>query len=252
MTSELPQLTDAERARYEWQMWSHGVGEEGQRKLKAASVMISRIGGVGGMAAYHLAAAGVGRLILVHAGDVRPSDLNRQLLMSTDWLGRPRVESAALKLRALNPHVEIVTVAENVSAENAAALVSQADVVVDAAPRFRERFHMNAEAVRQKRPLVEAAMYEFDAQLTTLIPGKSPCLACLYPEDPAHWRREFPVFGAVAGTVGSLAAVEVIKLITGVGEPLVGRLLCLSLGTMEFRSFPIARNPECPVCGTSL
>jgi len=242
-------LTDDEHARYEWQMWTRGVGEEGQRKLKVASVMISRIGGVGGTAAYYLAAAGVGRLVLAHKGNVRPSDLNRQLLMTADWIGRPRVESATLRLKQLNPHVEVIAVAENVSSENIGELVAQADVIIDAAPRFGERFLMNAEAVRQRKPLVDAAMHDFEVRLTTVIPGRSPCLACLYPHDPEHWRREFPVFGAVAGTAGALAAVEAIKLITGIGEPLAGQLLCLDASHMEFRKFAVARDPQCPVCG---
>jgi molybdopterin-synthase adenylyltransferase len=249
MTSELPPLTDDERARYEWQMWSVGVGEEGQRRLKAATVLISRIGGVGGTVAYCLAAAGVGRLVLAHAGCIQPSDLNRQLLMTTDRLGTPRVESAVARLRDLNPLIEVVPIGENISDVNATRLVADADVIVDAAPRFGERFAMNRESVRQRKPMVDAAMYEFDVQLTTFVPGQSPCLACLYPEEPPHWRREFPVFGAVAGVAGTLAAVEVLKLITGVGEPLRSTLLCLDLRTMESRRIPIAQDPDCAVCG---
>src|SRR4051794_14797724 len=130
----LPPLTDDDRATYDWQMWVPGFGEPGQRKLKAASVLVSRVGGLGGAVAQYLAAAGVGRLVLAHAGDVKPSDLNRQTLMTHDWLGRPRVESAARRLRELNPRVEVVAVPENVSDENAGRLVGLADVVVDAAP----------------------------------------------------------------------------------------------------------------------
>ncbi|MBI5774387.1 MAG: HesA/MoeB/ThiF family protein [Verrucomicrobia bacterium] len=246
---KLPKLTAQERARYEWQMWVDDFGEAGQRKLKAASVLVTRVGGVGGCAAYQLAAAGVGRLILAHAGNLKPSDLNRQLLMTTDWLDKPRVESATRRLRELNPNVEIVAVPENISEENAARLVKQADVVVDAAPLFRERFLLNRECVRQRKPMVECAMFDFDAHLTTFIPGRTPCLACLYPEDPAHWKREFPVFGAVAGTVGALGAAEVIKLIAGIGEPLAGRLLTMHLRDMTFRTMKIRREPGCAVCG---
>jgi len=248
--SDLPQLSDAEQARYEWQMWTPEVGEEGQRKLKAASVLVSRIGGVGGTAAYYLAAAGVGKLVLAHAGGVRSGDLNRQLLMTTDWLDKPRIESAERRLRELNPHVEVVTVGENVSDSNAASLVGQVDFIVDAAPLFVERFAMNRAAVEQGKPLVECAMFDLDAQLTTIIPKESPCLRCLYPVDPPHWKREFPVFGAVAGMIGAMAAMEIIKLITGIGEPLKSQLLCVNLRTMEFRKLPIARVEECLVCGT--
>jgi molybdopterin/thiamine biosynthesis adenylyltransferase len=247
--SHLPELTPDERGRYEWQLSVRDFGEEGQRRLKAATVLISRIGGVGGTAALQLAAAGIGRLILAHAGDVRLNDLNRQLLMTTDWIGKPRVESAARRLRELNPHVEIETVAENVNESNAAELVGCCDVVVSAAPLFTERLLMNREAVRQQKPLVDSAMYELEGRLTTIIPGRSPCLSCLYPEPPPNWKREFPVFSAVSSTVGALAAMEVIKLIAGVGEPLTGRLLTFDLRDMTFRTVPIARQADCSVCG---
>lgn len=246
--SELPSLTDAERARYEWQMWTPNVGEEGQRKLKAASVLVSRLGGVGGTVAYYLAAAGIGKLVLAHAGNVKLSDLNRQLLMTTDWLDKPRVESAQRRLTELNPHVEIVAVNENLFDANASPLVSQADVIVDAAPLFSERFAMNRAAVEQGKPLIEAAMFDLDAQLTTILPGSTPCLRCLYPVDPPYWKREFPVFGAVSGIIAAMAALEVIKLITGIGEPLTNSVLHINLRMMEFRKLPIVRDEHCPVC----
>jgi molybdopterin/thiamine biosynthesis adenylyltransferase len=245
----LPYLSDTEKARYEWQMWTPGIGEEGQQKLKAASVLVSRLGGVGGTVAYYLAAAGIGKLVLAHAGNVKPSDLNRQLLMTTDWLGKPRIQSAERRLLELNPNVEIHTTGENLSEGNASALVGEVDIVVDAAPLYAERYAMNRAAVEQRKPLVECAMYDLDAQLTTLIPGQTPCLACLYPEDPPDWKREFPVFGAVSGMIASMAAVEVIKLITGIGEPLTNRMFWANLRTMNFRTLPIQRNVECCVCG---
>ena len=246
---DLPELTDAEKARYEWQMWVDGFGETGQRRLKSSTVLVSRVGGVGGCAAYQLAAAGVGRLILAHGGDLKASDLNRQLLMTTDWLGKPRIESAARRLRELNPYVEIVAVPENISETNVAGLVAQADLVVDAAPLFRERFLLNQECVRQRKPMVECAMYEFEAHLTTFMPGKTGCLSCLYPGNPEWWRREFPVFGAVAGTVGSMGAVEAIKVLSGVGEPLAGRMLNMDLREMNFQTVNLRRDPQCRVCG---
>lgn len=245
-----PELTPDERNRYEWQLSVRDFGEEGQRRLKAATVLISRIGGVGGTAALQLAAAGIGRLILAHAGNVRLNDLNRQLLMTTDWVGKPRVESAIRRMRELNPHVEIETVAENINDSNTAELVGRCDVVVSAAPLFVERLLMNREAVRQSKPLVDSAMYELEGRLTTIVPGCSPCLSCLYPEPPPNWKREFPVFSAVSSTVGSLAAMEVIKLIAGIGEPLTGRLLTFDLQNMTFRTVPIARQSDCTICGS--
>jgi molybdopterin-synthase adenylyltransferase len=243
------QLTDAERAQYEWQLWVAGFGEAGQERLKAASVLVSRCGGVGGLVAYQLAAAGVGRLVLAHAGDVQPSDLNRQLLMDHSWLGRPRVELAVRRLRELNPHIRVEGVAEDVSEGNVAGLVGGVDLVADCAPRFEERLLLNREAVRQGKPLVSCAMYELECQLTTVVPGRTPCLACLYPETPPAWRREFPVFGAVAGTVGCLGAMEAIKVLAGLGEPLLGRLLTCDLRDMTFRKVNLRRRPDCPVCG---
>lgn len=246
---DLPELTADERARYEWQIWIEGFGEAGQRRLKGATVMISRVGGVGGCVAYALAAAGVGKLILAHAGDLKPSDLNRQLLMTNDWLGKPRIESAVRRLHELNPQTEIVGVPENVSEGNVAGLVAQADLVIDAAPLFRERFLLNKECVRQRKPMVECAMYDFEAHLTTFIPGQTGCLSCLYPDNPEWWRREFPVFGAVAGTVGNMGAVEAIKLLAGVGETLSGRLLNMNLRDMTFQTVNLRRDPQCRVCG---
>ncbi len=242
-------LNDDDRATYQWQMWVPGFGEEGQEKLKGASVLVSRVGGLGSVVAYELAAAGVGRLILAHAGDIKPSDLNRQLLMTHEALGTSRVACAGRRLKELNPRLDVVQVAENVSEENAAGLVSQADLVVDCAPLFEERFAMNRAAVAQGKPLVDCAMYELQAQVTTVLPGETPCLACLYPQQPPAWKREFPVFGAVSGTVACLGAMEAIKLLSGLGESLAGRLLTMDLGTMEMRTMTIARRSDCPVCG---
>jgi molybdopterin/thiamine biosynthesis adenylyltransferase len=247
--SNLPDLTDDERKRYEWQLWVRDFGEEGQSRLKAATVLISRIGGVGGAAAQQLAAAGIGRQILAHGGNLRLNDLNRQLLMTTDWIGKPRVESAQRVLRDLNPHVDIETHAANIDESNVASLVSRCDVVVSAAPLFSDRLLMNREAVRQQKPMVDCAMYELEGRLTTILPGRTACLSCLYPEPPPHWKREFPVFGAVASTVGALAAMEVIKVVGRLGSPLANRLLTFDLTDMSFREVRIARRPDCPVCG---
>jgi molybdopterin/thiamine biosynthesis adenylyltransferase len=244
-----PQLSDLERQRYQWQLWVPDFGEEGQRRLKGATVLVSRIGGVGGTAALQLAAAGVGKLILAHGGELRLNDLNRQLLMSTERIGKPRVDCAVHRLHELNPHVEIETVAANINPDNAADLVRRCDLIVSAAPLFSERLLMNQEAVRQRKPLVDCAMYDLEARLTTIIPGRTPCLTCLYPEPPAHWKREFPVFSAVSSTVGSMAGMEAIKVLAGLGEPLAGRLLAFDLRDVSFHTIPIRRRPDCAECG---
>lgn len=230
----LPGLTPADRQRYAWQLDIRDFGELGQQKLKAASVLISRVGGLGSLVAYELAAAGVGRLILAHGGNVQPSDLNRQLLMTDDWVGKPRIESATRRLRELNPHLEIIPVAENLSEQNAEALVGQADLVVDAAPLFQERLAMNDAAERQGKPVVEAAMYEMEASLTVIHPPQTLRFRDLVPDVPRGWTRRFPVLGAISGTVACLAATEAIKLIVGLGDPLKNRLLRMDLRTMRF------------------
>jgi molybdopterin/thiamine biosynthesis adenylyltransferase len=245
---DLPLLTDEERAIYEWQMWVPGVGEEGQRRLKAASVLISRVGGLGGLVALELAAAGVGRLVLAHAGDVKPSDLNRQLLQTHDSLGKPRVESMVRRLRDLNPRCEIVAIAENVREANADDLVSRADYIVDAAPLFQERLVLNAAAMKARKPMVECAMHTLEASVTTFIPGETGCLACYVPEVPPTWKRQFPVFGAVSGTAACIGAAEIIKLITGIGQPLAGQMLSMNLASMEFRKVRLPQRADCPVC----
>ncbi|MFT7035013.1 MAG: molybdopterin/thiamine biosynthesis adenylyltransferase [Cyclobacteriaceae bacterium] len=243
------ELTDKEKAVYEWQFTVPDFGEEGQKKLKESSVLISRVGGLGGVVAYELAAAGIGKIVLAHGGNVKPSDLNRQLLMTDDWLGKPRVESAKRRLQELNPRLEVKIVNSNINEENVADLVSEVDVVVDCAPLFEERFLMNREAVRQNKALVDCAMYELEAQVMTVIPGESACLSCLYPDWPKAWKREFPVFGAVSGTVACLGAMEVIKLIADFGEPLTGRLLTMDLRDMTFNTTKINKRNTCAVCG---
>jgi molybdopterin/thiamine biosynthesis adenylyltransferase len=184
-------------------------------------------------------------------GKVKPSDLNRHLQQSHERIGEARLPAVAQRLRALNPRVDVVTFEENVSEANADGLVAQADVVVDAAPLFCERYALNRAVVAAGKPMVECAMYALEAQITTIMPGRTPCLRCLHPEPPPDWKRQFPVLGAVAGTVGCLGATEVVKLLTNLGEPLAGVLLTMDLGSMEFRRFTIQRRPECQVCGTA-
>jgi molybdopterin/thiamine biosynthesis adenylyltransferase len=169
--------------------------------------------------------------------------------MTHDWLGKPRIESVKRRLQELNPSLEIEAVGENISAHNVERLVQQSDLIVDCAPLFQERFLMNREAVNQRKPLVECAMYELEAQITTFIPDQTPCLSCLYPESPPIWKRQFPVFGAVSGVIACLAAMEAIKVIAGFGEPLKGVLLTCNLRDMSFRKIGIQRRPDCSVCG---
>ncbi|MFM7149498.1 MAG: HesA/MoeB/ThiF family protein, partial [Gemmataceae bacterium] len=196
-----------------------------------------------------LAAAGIGKIRLAHAGMVVPSDLNRQVLLSHADIGRYRVECSANRLRAFNPFLEIETIPENASPNNADRFVQGMDLVLSCAPLFAERLALNAAAVRFAIPLIDAAMFELELQLMVVLPGKTACLACLYPEEPPGWHRRFPVFGAVSGTVGCLAAMEAIKCLSGLGQGLAGQLLLADLRTMRFRRLALHRRQECQVCG---
>ena len=244
-------ITDEDRAIYEWQLDVPGFGEAGQAKLRHSTALISRCGGLGGPLAFSLAAAGFGKLILAHAGDLRPDDLNRQILMRHDGLGKPRVESMAATLAAFNPGVEVETVAENIREENAAALVGKADIVFGAAPLFEERLLLNRECVRQNKPLIDSAMFNLEGHVVTIVPGESACLACLYPEIPPNWKRRFPVIGAVSALTANVGAMEGIKLLTGLGTANVNKMIYFDTSTMRFQHIALKRNPDCPVCGSS-
>jgi molybdopterin/thiamine biosynthesis adenylyltransferase len=250
VSSKTQQLSAEEKAIYEWQMWVDDFDEDGQRILKSSHVLISRVGGLGGVVAYELAAAGVGHITLAHGGNIKPSDLNRQLLMTHARIGTPRVDCASERLRELNPYLNVTTIPENVNSENVTVLSEGVDLIVDCAPLFSERFLLNSAAIKNNIPLVECAMYELEFQITSIIPNQTPCLRCLYPEEVQHWKREFPVFGAVSATVGALGAMEAIKILTGIGNPLYGQLLRGDLRTMNFQSVKINSNPQCATCGS--
>lgn len=244
-------FSDSELARYERQIRIDGFGLEGQERLKNATVMVSRVGGVGGTAAMNLARAGVGKLIIVHGGEIVPEYLNRMQLAFPKDVGRPCTEVFVESLARINPDVETVPVAANVSEDNVAELVAQADVIVDGAPLFEERYLMNREAVRQNKPLVMGAMYGLEGYVTTIVPGETPCLRCLYPEKPEYWTniKVFPALGPGPVMVGTMLGMEAIKLITGIGTPLKNRFWYMDLDTADVRRFEIARDPKCPVCG---
>jgi molybdopterin/thiamine biosynthesis adenylyltransferase len=245
----MERLSDEEKAIYEWQTDVRDFGEEGQMRLKNSSALISRIGGLGGTVALELAAAGIGKLVIAHAGTVKHSDLNRQILMSYEGLGKSRVEAARRRLLELNPRLEIEAINENLNEENAAALIENVDIVFDCAPLFEERFAMNRECVRQGKPMIDAAMFSLEWQVTTIIPGETPCLQCIYPELPSAWKRKFPVFGAVACAAACFAAMEGIKVLSGMGPSLKGKMLFFDMDSMAMRKVPITRRVDCPVCG---
>lgn len=243
-------LTDADRRKFARQMTIAGFGEPAQRRLKNAAALVARCGGLGGTVALYLAAAGIGRLTLLHGGNLTRTNLNRQVLMTDDWVGKPRAEKIRQSLQAFNPDVKLTVVAADPSDANIDGYAATVDVLCDCPPTFEERFVLNRASVRHKKPMVEAGMIGMEGQLTVLVPGETPCLACLCPTVPPEWSgTSFPVLGAVSGALGCLAAIEAIKVLTGFGVPLKGELLSFDTERHEYRKYKIHRNPACPVCG---
>jgi len=246
-------LTDEEILRYSRHILLPDVGGKGQIRLKESSVLVVGAGGLGSPVALYLAAAGVGRLGLVDCDVVDASNLQRQVLHSTEELGRPKVESAVRRLKGLNPNVTVEPHHVRFSSENAADLVARYDVMVGGLDNFPARYLLNDACVMARKPLVEAGILRYDGMLMTIKPGEGPCYRCLFPEPPPAGTvptcSEAGVLGALAGVMGSLQAFEVLKLILGIGEPLVGRMLMFEGLRAQFREVEFYRNPKCPVCG---
>ncbi|HET7831372.1 MAG TPA: HesA/MoeB/ThiF family protein [Gallionella sp.] len=250
--NELPPLSEFELQLYARQLTLPEFGLEAQQKLKAATVMISRVGGLGGTVAMLLARAGVGSLVLAHDGVIEHENLNRMHLAFREDLGKPRIEVFRETLLKINPDLRLVCEPENVTEANAARLVAQADIVVDGSPSFEERYAMNREAVRQNKPLVMAAMSSLEGYASTFLPGETPCLSCIYPEPPEYWTvLGFPVIATSSVLVATIAAMEVIKLVTGYGETLAGQLLYCDLSSNIFQRMQIERRHDCEVCGAA-
>lgn len=248
-------LTSEERQRYARHLVIPELGEEGQGKLAAGSVLIVGAGGLGSPAAYYLAAAGVGRLGLVDADVVELSNLQRQVLHTTPDLGRAKVESAAEKLAALNPGVRLELHHTLFSAATAAELVGPYDVVVTGVDNFPARYLLNDACVLLRKTLVEGAILRFIGLAMTIKGGETACYRCVFPEMPAPGSTPSPaeagVFGPVPGTIGSIQAGEAIKVIAGFGEPLYNRLLQYDAAALSFQEVAVAREPSCPVCGSA-
>ncbi len=241
-------LTELDRAIYEWQLDVPGFGEKGQAILRNSTALVSRCGGLGGPICQSLASAGFGKIIIAHAGNLRLDDLNRQILMRYEDVGTPRAASAQKTLKAFNPRIEVEVVEENITEANAADLVSKADIVFGAAPLFEERFLMNRECVRQGKPLIDSAMYNMEGRIILIVPGESACLSCLYPEIPPNWKRRFPVIGAVSALAAQIGVLEAIKLLTGLGTANVNRMIYFNSNTMQFQTIGLKQNPDCKVC----
>lgn len=225
------------------------IGETGQARLGAAHIVVAGAGGLGSPIALYLAAAGIGHLTLVDCDTVAISNLNRQVLHGEADIGRPKVESAAESLRALNRSIRIEMKQEVIAEENAADLVGDADGIVDAMDTYAARFVLNRVAHRKKIPLFHGAVRGFHGQATTCVPGRGPCLACLFPALPPG--EVTPVLGATPGVIGCIQATEVIKYLIDEGELLVGRLLLWDGLAGRMEEVVVEPKPRCPVCGAA-
>ncbi|MFC4157864.1 HesA/MoeB/ThiF family protein [Chitinimonas lacunae] len=247
-------LDDAALLRYSRHILLDGVGIEGQRRLRSASALVVGVGGLGAPAALYLAAAGVGRLILVDDDTVELTNLQRQIIHSTAMLGQPKVESARTALAALNPEVEVETLCLRADEAQLAALAARADVILDCSDNFATRHAVNRVAVQQRRPLVSGAAVRFDGQFAVFDPRQvsSPCYRCLFPEEGEASDgpcATFGVFAPLVGVVGSLQAAEALKLLLEMPGVPLGRLLLLDMRDGSWRNLRFRRDPACPVCG---
>ena len=246
-------LDDRMRERYSRQIVLPELGEEGQQRLARSSVLLVGLGGLGSPAALYLAAAGVGRLGLVEFDQVDVSNLQRQILYDTADQGRLKLDAAAERLKALNPHLELVSVAERFVADNALDLVRGYDLVLDGTDNFPARYAVNDACVIAGVPNVHGAVQGFEGQVTVLAHPDGPCYRCLFPEPPPPGTlpgcADAGVLGVLPGTIGLLQATETLKLLAGIGEPLVGRLLHFDALASRFVEVRIAADPDCPVCG---
>jgi len=245
-------MEDEELLRYSRQIMLPGLDLEGQERLLAGRALIVGMGGLGSPAALYLAAAGLGTLVLADFDRVELTNLQRQIIHTTADVGRAKTASARERIAALNPGVAVEVVDERLDPENLRALVRGVDVVLDGSDNFATRFAVNAACVAEQRPLVSAAVIGMDGQLAVFRPdlAGSPCYRCVYPDtgEEARSCSETGVLGPLTGVLGSLQAVETVKVLTGLGEPLNGRLLVVDALTQTWRRLTLRRDPACPVC----
>lgn len=254
LPTETPlRLSDAQRRRYSRHLLVPEVGEAGQAKLLQARVLLIGAGGLGSPAAYYLAAAGVGTLGLIDADVVDETNLQRQILHNTSRIGKPKVASAKETLSALNPDITVNAIEDRLTKANVLDLISQYDVILDGTDNFPTRYLLNDASIIANKPVVHGSVFRFEGQVTVFKPFEGPCYRCLFPAPPppelAPNCAEAGVLGVLPGTVGLLQATEVIKLLLGIGEPLVGRLLMYDALAEEFNELRLFRRPDCPACG---
>lgn len=246
-------LTPTELARYSRHLSLKEFGVAGQEALRAARVLVIGAGGLGSPALLYLAAAGVGTLGIVDHDCVDLSNLQRQVLFTESSVGESKAEQAGMRLLALNPHLQVVTISERLTADNALALFREWDVVLDGTDHFGTRYVINDACVLLGKPLISAAIHRFEGQAFTYVPKRGGCYRCLFPEPPAVGAvpncAEAGVLGVLPGVMGTLQATEAIKLITGLGEPLINRLLTYDALELRFGEFGFSRRTDCAICG---
>src|SRR2546426_678938 len=255
VTQDLPMLSNEEIARYSRHLIMPEVGMEGQRKLKAASVLMIGTGGLGAPLGMYLAAAGVGRLGIVDFDVVDASNLQRQIIHGTSDVGRPKIESARDRMRDINPHIEIETHETRLTSENALRLIKNYNIIVDGTDNFPTRYLVNDACVLSDKPNVYGSIFRFEGQASVFWAKQGACYRCLYPEPPPPGLvpscAEGGVLGVLPGIIGAIQANETIKIILGAEDLLVNRLLLFDAWQMKFRELKLRKDPRCPVCGDS-
>ncbi|HHV99605.1 MAG TPA: HesA/MoeB/ThiF family protein [Clostridiaceae bacterium] len=246
-------IGESDLLRYSRQILLKDVGHKGQEKLLNSRVLVIGTGGLGSPASYYLAAAGVGTLGIVDFDTVNMSNLHRQILHFTDDLERNKVDSAEEKLKKLNPGINIIKYPVKLNADNIEDIIRQYDVVIDAVDNYPTRYLISDSCYRLNKPLVEGAVLGFEGILMTIIPNESPCYRCLYPVPPEAGKvptcNDVGIIGMVAGTIGSLQALEAVKVILGIGRTLSGRILTFDGLNLDFRTIDWKRKSNCPLCG---
>ncbi len=245
-------LTDKEYLRYSRHLLLKEVGEEGQKKLKASSVLLIGAGGLGSPVALYLAAAGVGRLGIVDYDRVEESNLQRQIIHQEDSVGTLKVLSAQKRLSQLNTHIQIKSYNTPFNAKNALKIATGYNLIIDASDNFPTRYLSNDVAVFLDIPNIYGSIYQFEGQASVFYAKKGPCYRCIFPTPPPRLtptRAESGVLGVLPGTIGSIQATEAIKMLLGIGTPLIGKLLLYNALEMSFEYIKLKKNPNCPVCG---
>jgi adenylyltransferase/sulfurtransferase len=246
------ELSPEDLIRYERNIKIPLIGVEGQKKLKNASVLVVGVGGLGSASGFYLAAAGIGRLGLVDNDVIESSNLNRQIMHSHKKLGMLKVESAKKILRELNPDLEVDVYPISFEMKSAPEIIQKYDMVVDGTDNFETRYLINQLCVQYGKPYIYGAVFQFSGQVSVFHAGQGPCFQCVFhqmpPQQVIEVNRKPGVVGALPGIIGSIQTVETIKLILGVGEPLIGRLLVVDGMEMDFSKIKIVRDAKCPVC----